>query len=314
MSIQQFGSSVPDRYTVADVVHREPVGEVLGEVVRVAGRRRHRVERRPAGDAVVAVVEVAVAEEHRGRVGAQHDLGRSSRITRTIAARSVLVVGQLAVGVVEVEVAGEAEQRRRLGRLLAPAAPRARRGRRRDPGVPLSPRVVMSTHTSLPAVGPPRQRAAGRDLGIVGVGVDGQGARRDLVGRDHDCRAVRGQATQPRIPSSAATARASPASSTSWWVTNRTVSTSMVPAEHARRPPSRSSRSAGSAAARAHTMLVSTAAGSTLPGKQLRQRVGELAGAGVVVGQTLDHRLQRHDAGRGDHARLAHPAARGATA
>ena len=64
---------------VADVVHREALGEVLGEVVRVAGGGRDRVERRPAGDAVVAVVVVAVAEEHRGRVGTEHDIGRAAR-------------------------------------------------------------------------------------------------------------------------------------------------------------------------------------------------------------------------------------------
>ena len=79
MSIQQFGSSVPERYDVAHLVHREPLGEVLGEVVRIAGGGRDRVERRPPGDAVVAVVVVAVAEEHRGRIGAEHHLGPRPR-------------------------------------------------------------------------------------------------------------------------------------------------------------------------------------------------------------------------------------------
>ena len=112
-------------------MHGEPLGDVLGEVVRVAGRGRDRVERGPAGDAVVAVVEVAVAEEHRGRDrGSSTTSGRSSRTTRTIAPRSSLVVGELAVGVVEVEVTGEAEQRRRLGRLLDP-----QRGERVEVGV-----------------------------------------------------------------------------------------------------------------------------------------------------------------------------------
>ena len=73
--------------------------------------------------------------------------------------------------------------------------------------------------------------------------------------------------------------------------------------------PSRATKSAGSARRSAHTMFVRTCAGSTLPGQRSRERVGEAAGAGVIVGEPLDHRLERDDPGRGDHAGLAHPAA-----
>ena len=124
------GSSVPDRYTAPHLVHGEPLGEVLGEVVRVAGGRRDRVERGPAGDAVVVVVEVAVAEEHRGGVGAQHDLGAQLAHDAHDRAAQLAVVGELAVGVAEVEVPGEAEQRGRLGGLLD-----AQRGERVEVGV-----------------------------------------------------------------------------------------------------------------------------------------------------------------------------------
>ena len=86
------------------------------------------------------------------------------------------------------------------------------------------------------------------------------------------------------MPSSAATARSRSASSTSLWVTNRTVSASMVPAQHAVAPRARRAGRPGARSARAHTMLVSTVAGSTLPGNALGERVGEAPGAGVVVG------------------------------
>ena len=56
-------------------------------------------------------------------------------------------------------------------------------------------------------------------------------------------------------------------------------------------------------------MLVSTRSGSTLPGKALGERDREPPGPRVVVGQPVDHRLERDDARGGDHARLAHPAA-----
>ena len=107
------------------------------------------------------------------------------------------------------------------------------------------------------------------------------------------------------IRRSASIARSIPASSTSWCVTKRTVSTSMVPA----RTPSAasaSSRFAGSASARAHDVRLDGRR-INAPGEPLGQRLRRGAAPGVVVGQPFDHRLQRDDAGGGDDARLAHP-------
>ena len=98
-------------------------------------------------------------------------------------------------------------------------------------------------------------------------------------------------------------------SSTSLWVTKRTVSASIVPA----RTPSRRERVEQSARERvdaARTRCWSRpAAGSTLPGQRVGERVGEPPRACVVVGQPLDHRLERDDARGRDHAGLAHAAA-----
>ena len=85
-------------------------------------------------------------------------------------------------------------------------------------------------------------------------------------------------------------------SSTSLWVTKRTVRG----IDRARADAGRGE--AGDEVVRAarpdaaHTMLVRTVAGSTLPGPAFGERVGEPAGARVVVGEPLDHRLERDDA------------------
>ena len=77
-----------------------------------------------------------------------------------------------------------------------------------------------------------------------------------------------------------------------------------------RASPSRSTKSLGQRAQRRRTRCsCARAAGSTLPGQRLAERVGEPARPGVVVGEPLDHRLERDDPGRGDHAGLAHAAA-----
>ncbi len=98
------------------------------------------------------------------------------------------------------------------------------------------------------------------------------------------------------------------ASSTSLWVANRTVRVSIVPA---RMPSasSRSSRSLGRRSAIAQTMLVSTASGATAARQPVGDRLGEPARAAVVVGEPVDHRLERDEPGRRDHPRLAHAAA-----
>ena len=90
-------------------VHVEALGAVLGEVVRVPGGRKHRVERCESRDAMVAVVEVRIAEEDRGRVGAHHHLGAQLADRSHDRGAELLVVVELAVAVVEVEVTGEPE-------------------------------------------------------------------------------------------------------------------------------------------------------------------------------------------------------------
>ena len=75
--------------------------------------------------AVVAVVEVAVAEEHRGRVGAAHDVGPDRAHAAHELEPQRAVVGELAVGVVEVMRARDAEHARR-GRGLLDAELRQR--------------------------------------------------------------------------------------------------------------------------------------------------------------------------------------------
>ena len=58
---------------------------------------------------------------------------------------------------------------------------------------------------------------------------------------------------------------------------------------------------------RVHTRCsCAPSAGSTLPGKASATASASTPGAGVVVGQALDHRLQRDDAGGRDDPRLAH--------
>src|SRR5581483_8743236 len=162
------------------VVDRQAGGQLLGEVVGVAGAGGHGVEGGPAGHAVVGVVEVAVAEEHRRGVGADHDLGLEPADQFGDPAADLEVVAQLAVAVVEVEVAGQAQH---LGRLVGLG----------DAGGGQGVAVLVGVLRALlalgadedphrgPAPGPAGQRAAGRDLGIDGVAVDGQDAGRDLL-------------------------------------------------------------------------------------------------------------------------------------
>ena len=84
--------------------------------------------------------------------------------------------------VAEVPGAGEAEERRRLRRLLDP-----QRGERVEVGGGVLGALVAARGDEHPHLGagrrPRGQRAPGRDLGVVGVRVDGQRAGGPLVGR-----------------------------------------------------------------------------------------------------------------------------------
>ena len=71
-------------------------------------------------------------------------------------------------------------------------------------------------------------------------------------------------------------------------------------------------KSSGSASSRAHTMLVRIGRGIDAARPPLRERVGQPARTRVVVGEALDHRLERDDARGRDHAGLAHAAAEAA--
>ncbi len=215
-----------------------------------------------------------------------------------------LVVGQIAVGVVEVQVAGEAEERRGLGGLLDPEG-----GERVEVGVGVLGALVAARRDEHPDLGarrgPRGERSPGRDLRVVGMRVDRERAGGELVGRSHGTECS-GQA-RAAIRRSESTARARPASSTSWWVTKRTVSGSMVPGAHAVGRERVEQIGRQRVDARAHDVRLD---GSRIdaPGEELGERVGELARTRVVVGQPLDHGLQRDDTRGRDHARLAHAA------
>ena len=71
MSTQTSGSSVPDRYSQADLVGRPG----LGEIVRVSGRRRNRIQDGPPDHPVVPVIDVMLTEIIRRRVGRHHRIG-----------------------------------------------------------------------------------------------------------------------------------------------------------------------------------------------------------------------------------------------
>ena len=154
---------------------------MLREVTRVRRGRRDRIERGPAGDAVVVMVEVAVTEEDRGGIGAEHDLGAELPHVAHDRAAELLVVGYFAVGIAEVEVPGEAQERDRLGRLLDP-----QRGELVEIGAGIGLALVAERGDEGPhlraLLGPPRERAARRDLGVVGVRVDRERTRGNVVG------------------------------------------------------------------------------------------------------------------------------------
>ena len=126
------------------------------------------------------------------------------------------------------------------------------------------------------------------------------------VDREHALRDLVVQHRQPAPSSSKA--RIVPAmasSSTSLCVTRRTVRGSIVPA---RTPavPRRSTKSAGRARAVGAHDVGADVRGIDAARPARSQRVGEPTRAGVIVGEPLDHRLERDDPGRRDHARLAH--------
>ena len=182
MSTQQFGSSVPERYT-AHLVHVEAVGKMLREVVRAARGRRERVERRPPGGPMVTMVHVRVGKEDRRRIRGEHDLRLELAHLPHQRSAQLLVVGQLAVRPVEVKVPGEPELLGCSFRLLD-AEPRERVA----VGVGIGGSLVAPSRDEHPHLGagvrPARECPARRDLGVVGVRVDRKRARRasGLVG------------------------------------------------------------------------------------------------------------------------------------
>jgi hypothetical protein len=144
---------------------------------------------------VIVVVEVPVAEEHGRRVRAQHDLGSELSHVAGDGGAQLLVVGQLAVVVAEVEVAGEAQERGGFCRLLHPEA-----GQLREVGVGILSSLVApgrdeDRHVGA-GLGPRRQRAASRDLRVVGMRVHGQRAGRNLRVDRHPALRVMGAATR----------------------------------------------------------------------------------------------------------------------
>ena len=154
---------------MADLVGRPEVGEVE----RAGGGRRHRVEDGEPADPVVAVVDVAAAEVQRGRVGAHDGVGLEPAHDLDQPAPQVEVVLGLAVGVAEQLERGEPEHRGGLGHLPGAGGGEGVRigvRGRRSLLAPVDDDQVG--HRAL--VDPAGQGAAARDLGIVGVGVDGE--------------------------------------------------------------------------------------------------------------------------------------------
>ena len=157
------------------VDRRRPGGaRRLGEVQRAGGRRRAGVEHGEADAAVVVVVHVAVAEEHRGRVAGHDDVGPERTDPLDQRGPQLDRVVDLAVGIAR-------GSRGRSG--PAPGRPRRPPGPARHQAArPGPPRIRCCPcrrgadhEVDLgPLVGPAGQGAGARDLGIVGVGVDGQ--------------------------------------------------------------------------------------------------------------------------------------------
>ena len=109
-------------------------------------------------------------------------------------------------------------------------------------------------------------------------------------------------------PSSAPTARAMPASSTSRWVTKRTVSGAMACGQDA------VTLQVGQQLVRLgvgerHDVRPHRGGVEPAPGPALRHRIGQPGGPRVVLGQPLDHLAQRHQARCGQHTGLAHATA-----
>src|ERR1035441_3816715 len=91
-----------------------------GEVERQRRGRGHGVEPRQAEDAVITVVEVPLAEEDRGGVGAQHDLGAEPAHRRHQQLAELMIVAQFAVWVPEELLAGQPDHSTGLSSLSGP--------------------------------------------------------------------------------------------------------------------------------------------------------------------------------------------------
>ena len=152
----------------------------LRVVARERSRRGGRIERSHADDPVVAVVEVLLAEEDRGGVGTEDDLGPVTADGGHQRLAELGIVGQLAVGIVEPLLAGHADQGAGLGRL---GRPLDGQGPVVDGGVGRALASVgaqQDVHLAA-ALGPRGQGPPARHVGVVGMGVDGQGLRRDTI-------------------------------------------------------------------------------------------------------------------------------------
>ena len=226
--------------------------------------------------------------------------GCRPRIRATSRPRSSLVVDQLTVEVPEKMVAGHSEDPAGGGHLLS-ALQREPAGIDRGIERPLVS-VGADAHPDLRAGRRPAgQRAAARHLGIVGMGVDGEGRggrRVDELGHS-------------RILGDAGQRLARPVDA---------VVVDVVMGHQAHRPgrdgpgPNALGLEMGedtrASGGRKVTMLVRTDVGPAAGfGPAFGDGQGQAPGPAMVIGQPLDHVVERHQPGCGDDPGLAHAAA-----
>ena len=145
----------------------------VGKIVRQGRCWGYRVEQGGPGDPVIPVVEVALSEEHSSGVVATDDLGTEPAHSLHQGAPEVIGIGELTIEEAEVLDAGQADERRRrleLGGALRGQFP-GLDGRVRRPLAAV--RAHHQMHGA-PRFGPAGEGPAAGDVGIVGVGIDGQ--------------------------------------------------------------------------------------------------------------------------------------------